>query len=223
MTGQSSRCTHGAGHSSIRTYSFELYGERIDPNLSQSHEKVKEKEKEEDQYLCNNGNSFNRPCNNRRAFSFKLFSEKIDPNLNQSNEKLEIEDDHDHRYLNGNGNSLRRSSISMGILDACNYDPDFMDNGYLSDGLPNGSSHYIHDKKKGLPWTRDEHKSFLMGLEKLGKGDWRGISKNYVKTRTPTQVASHAQKYFIRIKAHEKGKRRSSMFDMPNHSAINYF
>lgn len=150
MTGQSSRCTHSAGHSSIRTYSFELYGERIDPNLSQSHEKVKE----EDQYLCSNGNSFNRPCKNRRAFSFKLFSEKIDPNLNQSNEKLKIEDDHNHRFLNGNGNSLRRSSISMGILDACNYDPDFMDNGYLSDGLPNGSSHYIHDKKKGLFFIR---------------------------------------------------------------------
>ena len=39
---------------------------------------------------------------------------------------------------------------------------------------------------------------FLLGLQKLGKGDWRGIARNYVISRTPTQVASHAQKYFIR-------------------------
>ncbi|CAN7021954.1 unnamed protein product [Brassica rapa subsp. trilocularis] len=35
---------------------------------------------------------------------------------------------------------------------------------------------------------------FLLGLQKLGKGDWRGISTTYVNARKPTQVASHAQK-----------------------------
>lgn len=35
-----------------------------------------------------------------------------------------------------------------------------------------------------------------MGLKKHGKGDWRNISRNYVISRTPTQVARHAQKYF---------------------------
>lgn len=55
---------------------------------------------------------------------------------------------------------------------------------------------------------------FLMGLEQLGKGDWRGISRNYVTTRTPTQVASHAQKYFLRQNSLNKKKRRSSLFDM---------
>ncbi|TVU19600.1 hypothetical protein EJB05_35756, partial [Eragrostis curvula] len=39
---------------------------------------------------------------------------------------------------------------------------------------------------------------FLEGLQKYGKGDWRNISRWAVRTRTPTQVASHAQKYFIR-------------------------
>ncbi|KAK8516211.1 hypothetical protein V6N13_025718 [Hibiscus sabdariffa] len=34
-------------------------------------------------------------------------------------------------------------------------------------------------------------------------------------TRTPTQVASHAQKYFLRQATDEKKKRRPSLFDMP--------
>lgn len=55
---------------------------------------------------------------------------------------------------------------------------------------------------------------FLLGLQKLGKGDWRGIARNYVISRTPTQVASHAQKYFIRQTNMSRRKRRSSLFDI---------
>lgn len=89
--------------------------------------------------------------------------------------------------------------------------------GYLSDGLICRAQ----DRKKGVPWTEEEHRSFLMGLEKLGKGDWRGISRNYVTTRTPTQVASHAQKYFLRQATLTKKKRRSSLFDMFGSSSNN--
>ena len=66
----------------------------------------------------------------------------------------------------------------------------------------------------GVPWTEEEHRRFLLGLQKLGKGDWRGISRNFVVSRTPTQVASHAQKYFIRQSNMSRRKRRSSLFDM---------
>ncbi|MCO5610478.1 hypothetical protein L7F22_064716 [Adiantum nelumboides] len=70
------------------------------------------------------------------------------------------------------------------------------------------------ERRKGVPWTEDEHKNFLLGLAKFGKGDWRSISRNYVRTRTPTQVASHAQKYFIRLTSIKKDRRRSSIHDI---------
>lgn len=59
-----------------------------------------------------------------------------------------------------------------------------------------------------------KHRQFLLGLKKYGKGDWRNISRNFVTTRTPTQVASHAQKYFIRQLTGGKDKRRSSIHDI---------
>ncbi|XP_057489753.1 transcription factor DIVARICATA-like isoform X2 [Actinidia eriantha] len=71
-----------------------------------------------------------------------------------------------------------------------------------------------HERKKGVPWTEDEHRRFLMGLEKHGKGDWRNISRNFVVSKTPTQVASHAQKYFIRQNSGGKDKRRPSIHDI---------
>ncbi|KAL9231407.1 hypothetical protein vseg_006639 [Gypsophila vaccaria] len=70
------------------------------------------------------------------------------------------------------------------------------------------------DRKKGVPWTEDEHRRFLLGLQKHGKGDWRNISRNFVISKTPTQVASHAQKYFLRQNSGGKDKRRPSIHDI---------
>lgn len=93
------------------------------------------------------------------------------------------------------------------------------DNGYASadDGVRNQSG-AGRERKRGVPWTEDEHKLFLLGLQKVGKGDWRGISRNFVKTRTPTQVASHAQKYFLRRSNLNRRRRRSSLFDITTDS-----
>ncbi|KAL4341769.1 hypothetical protein GQ457_08G026320 [Hibiscus cannabinus] len=90
--------------------------------------------------------------------------------------------------------------------------PDHTD-GYASEDFVPGSSS-SRDRKRGVPWTEEEHRMFLLGLQKLGKGDWRGISRNYVISRTPTQVASHAQKFFIRQSNVSRRKRRSSLFDI---------
>ncbi|KAK1433780.1 hypothetical protein QVD17_10697 [Tagetes erecta] len=93
------------------------------------------------------------------------------------------------------------------------------DTGYASaDDAARNSSNSGRERKRGVPWTEDEHKLFLLGLQKVGKGDWRGISRNFVKTRTPTQVASHAQKYFLRRSNLNRRRRRSSLFDITTDS-----
>ncbi|MQL77109.1 hypothetical protein Taro_009498 [Colocasia esculenta] len=85
---------------------------------------------------------------------------------------------------------------------------------YVPGGKRAGARASDQERKKGVPWTEEEHKRFLLGLKKYGKGDWRNISRNFVVTRTPTQVASHAQKYFIRLSSGGKDKRRSSIHDI---------
>ncbi|KAJ0007332.1 hypothetical protein Pint_29618 [Pistacia integerrima] len=133
--------------------------------------------------------------------------------------------------------SIIKKSASMGNLSALHYhssssaaaspnpdsplsdhvrDPTHITDGYLSDDPTHAScsTNRRGERKKGTPWTEEEHRLFLVGLQKLGKGDWRGISRNFVVSRTPTQVASHAQKYFIRQTNATRRKRRTSLFDM---------
>ncbi|KAE8735571.1 Transcription factor MYB1R1 [Hibiscus syriacus] len=70
------------------------------------------------------------------------------------------------------------------------------------------------ERKKGTPWTLLEHKLFLFGLRKYGKGDWRSIARNVVITRSSAQVASHAQKYYLRLYSGKKARKRSSIHDI---------
>ncbi|CAL5189833.1 unnamed protein product [Lathyrus oleraceus] len=59
--------------------------------------------------------------------------------------------------------------------------------------------------KKIGHWSKREHRLFLEGLERYGHGNWKKISRHIV-SKSSTQVASYAQKYFIRKK---KERRRS--------------
>ncbi|KAL5212581.1 hypothetical protein ABZP36_023428 [Zizania latifolia] len=59
-------------------------------------------------------------------------------------------------------------------------------------------------KKRGGPrrkpeiWTTEEHRLFLAGIEKHGKGKWKTLAREFVKTKSSTQIASHYQKFTIR-------------------------
>ncbi|XP_040997405.1 transcription factor MYBS3-like [Juglans microcarpa x Juglans regia] len=115
--------------------------------------------------------------------------------------------------MDGLSNWFTPSSSSSSDLTTDGKSPQC--NEFISDGVVTTRNRKI---KKGVQyWSEEEHLAFLAGLEKLGKGNWRGISTNFVTTRTPIQVASHAQKHFLRqIKTCPNKRKRSrpSLFDV---------
>ncbi|GLT88730.1 hypothetical protein SLE2022_067420 [Rubroshorea leprosula] len=111
------------------------------------------------------------------------------------------------------------SDIESGLIDVPDYADDddwaILSNPDSGHQFPLSKSKNAEtERKKGTPWTAEEHKLFLYGLQKYGKGDWRSISRNVVQTRTPTQVASHAQKFFLRQQSGKKERKRSSIHDI---------
>ncbi|KAL1346980.1 hypothetical protein AAHE18_08G225200 [Arachis hypogaea] len=66
----------------------------------------------------------------------------------------------------------------------------------------------------GYHWTEDEHRLFIKGYQEEGS-HWKRISEYYVKTKTPSQISSHAQKHFLHQEDLAKGKKlRKSIFDV---------
>lgn len=119
------------------------------------------------------------------------------------------------------------SDIEAGVIQVPGYSSDsfsleWINNQGLDDdkqfygqgGKRSPATRSDQEKKKGVPWTEEEHRQFLLGLKKYGKGDWRNISRNFVTSRNPTQVASHAQKFFQRQLTGGKDKKRSSIHDI---------
>ncbi|KMT11764.1 hypothetical protein BVRB_5g104680 [Beta vulgaris subsp. vulgaris] len=150
---------------------------------------------------CSHNGHNSRTCPNRgvKLFGVRLTDGSIRKSASMGNLSL---------HQNG---VVGNTSPAAGDLTPDHLNP--VADGYASEDFVPGSSS-SRDRKKGIPWTEEEHRMFLLGLQKLGKGDWRGISRNYVISRTPTQVASHAQKYFIRQCNVSRRKRRSSLFDI---------
>ncbi|KAK7251781.1 hypothetical protein RIF29_35292 [Crotalaria pallida] len=164
---------------------------------------------------CSHNGHNSRTCPNRGV---KLFGVRLtDGSIRKSASMGNLSH---YAGASGSGGALLGAggSNSPGAGGAGGETPDHgvaADGGYASeDFVPGSSSSASRERKKGVPWTEEEHRMFLLGLQKLGKGDWRGIARNYVISRTPTQVASHAQKYFIRQSNVSRRKRRSSLFDI---------
>ena len=71
-------------------------------------------------------------------------------------------------------------------------------------------------KENNGRWSKEECKRFEEGLKKFGK-NWKKVEV-YVRTRTGTQIRSHAQKYFLSlkekgIKSHESDSNKISELD----------
>ncbi|KAK6789144.1 hypothetical protein RDI58_012943 [Solanum bulbocastanum] len=64
-------------------------------------------------------------------------------------------------------------------------------------------------------WSEEEHNSFLIGLDKVGKGNWNRIAKQFVPSRSSAQVASHAQNFFGR-----HNKNRAALHGASSQSSI---
>ncbi|OVA11355.1 SANT/Myb domain [Macleaya cordata] len=164
---------------------------------------------------CGNMGHNSRTCNSNKGSvvgGLKLFGVQLDIHSSSScSSSIPMKKSFSMDCLSSSSSA---SSSSPSSSSSCrvfvNENSDKTSHGYLSDGLLGRNQ----ERKKGVPWTEEEHRTFLAGLEKLGKGDWRGISRSFVTTRTPTQVASHAQKYFLRQTSLNKKKRRSSLFDV---------
>ncbi|KAF1873939.1 hypothetical protein Lal_00013904 [Lupinus albus] len=160
---------------------------------------------------CGNIGHNSRTCTSFKGTSFvglRLFGVQLDISSSSSLSSSSSSSVTIKKSFSMNSFSLPSPYSSSKIITIDEYsDKTFV--GYLSDGLIGPTQ----ERKKGVPWTEEEHRAFIFGLEKLGKGDWRGISRNYVPTKTPTQVASHAQKYFLRLTTLNNKKRRSSLFD----------
>ncbi|EGG24879.1 myb domain-containing protein [Cavenderia fasciculata] len=81
------------------------------------------------------------------------------------------------------------------------------------DGLQVQLSRYEQEKqaekkKQSRYWTPEEHNRFIEALSKFGHKDVKAIA-SYVGSRNPTQVRTHAQKYFLRIDRERQRKQQS--------------
>ncbi|TKY74911.1 Transcription factor MYB1R1 [Spatholobus suberectus] len=168
---------------------------------------------------CGNLGHNARTCKNFSHGQLKLFGVKLDVyspssssnsfSSSPSYSAMKRSFSTDHLLCSWASSSVPSSSSSPSLLGLNENSDSYLVNA-------NSLISTIRDTKKGVPWTEEEHRIFLIGLEKLGKGNWRGISKSFVTTRTPTQVASHAQKYFLRQSQNSFNgrKHRPSLFDV---------
>uniref|UniRef100_A0A803LKP0 Uncharacterized protein n=1 Tax=Chenopodium quinoa TaxID=63459 RepID=A0A803LKP0_CHEQI len=75
-------------------------------------------------------------------------------------------------------------AIESGMVPIPSYTPSGRAHNFE---VPVTEEEYTWESRKGQPWSEAEHRQFLLGLDRYGKGDWKSISKEFVKTRSATQ------------------------------------
>mmetsp|Transcript_29042 Transcript_29042/g.40870 ORF Transcript_29042/g.40870 Transcript_29042/m.40870 type:complete len:538 (-) Transcript_29042:393-2006(-) len=74
----------------------------------------------------------------------------------------------------------------------------------------------VEDKAQSRYWTPEEHQRFLEAVKKFGLKDVKAVA-SYVGTRNPTQVRTHAQKYYLRLE--RERNKQSGEFKLDDHSS----
>jgi len=62
---------------------------------------------------------------------------------------------------------------------------------------------------------------FVLGLVKH-KRNWKEILKNFVPSKTPSQIASHAKKYFIHQNIQKKREKGKNIHDITLQEIVNH-
>ena len=136
--------------------------------------------------ICGVLNQHDRPCGRIGKCPFHFYSTPVTRD-NVCNGQV----DATGTAIPDHNNAISRTS----------YDPTAVANGIEQPRLtPPKKMQYKHG------WSKEEHYLFLSGLRTHGRGAWKQIAID-VKTRTATQVQSHAQKFYLRQKQRNKNKR----------------
>lgn len=79
-----------------------------------------------------------------------------------------------------------------------NNNPETLDKSNLINNIENSPTNKKYKGKNTGRWDDSEHRKFLMGFLQFGN-NWKKV-KTFVKTRTSSQIHSHAQKYLFKLK-----------------------
>ncbi|EFC44047.1 predicted protein [Naegleria gruberi] len=94
--------------------------------------------------------------------------------------------------------ALERSLTNSSLTTTCKKNPSFENVEFVTPKRKSNRGRKPKPKKVNVsegPWTEEEHDLFMLGYEECGK-NWSKIADEYVPSRSRTQIASHAQKYF---------------------------
>jgi SHAQKYF class myb-like DNA-binding protein len=136
----------------------------------------------------------------------------------QQQQQIPTSPETNKRKIKRQKRAISPSTSTSPALGAASKDFVFKDFSFASNKVRFVNTTHLKEGINDGSWSETEHNAFLLGLKECGKGKWRDIAEKYVKTRTRTQVASHAQKYFQR-----KGKSTPPSSDkepLPSSSSI---